>query len=143
MSNLVKVVNITKQRTILEQVAVASGLSARLNGLLGYKSPSYHKGLLIKPCRSVHTSRMKSPIDVGFVDSQGRICHMISRMRPQKLSLTVNRAAYVIEAPAGTFLQTDTREGDIVALEPTNIFRKRERCYEAPYKSYKITEDGE
>lgn len=111
-------VNKTRQVTILDHAAVADNFGARLKGLLGRRSLPRGTGLLIKPCRSVHTCGMQFPIDVGFVDAGGRLCHLVTRMRPFRFSRNVREALYVIEAPAGTFERTGTCEGDAVELEP-------------------------
>jgi uncharacterized protein len=118
MAQPVQVKNQSKQVTLLEKAIVADRFGSRLKGLLGCKSLPPGRGLLIKPCRSVHTCGMKFPIDVGFVDSENRLCYLIHTMRPYKFSPTVRGAVYVIEAAAGTFKQSGTREGDIIALEP-------------------------
>lgn len=117
MAAHVRVVNKTRQTIILEHAAVADSFGARLKGLLGCKSLPGGTGVLIKPCRSVHTCGMKFSIDVGFVDARGRLCCLLHRMRPFRFSKNVRDAVYVIEAPAGTFEQTGTCEGDAVALE--------------------------
>jgi uncharacterized protein len=118
MAQTVRVVNKTSQTVLLQKAAVADRFGSRLIGLLGYKSLPPGQGLLIKPCRSVHTCGMKFSIDVGFIDSQGRFCYLIHSMRPYKFSPTIRDAVYVIEAAAGTFQQAATREGDHISLEP-------------------------
>ncbi len=115
---MVSIVNKTRQILLLEKAAVADRFGLRFIGLLSTKSLQPGHGLIINPCRSVHTCGMKFPIDVGFVDNQNRLCYLIHSMHPYRFSPIVRDAVFVIEAAAGTFNQTGTREGDLVTLEP-------------------------
>ncbi|HOL18276.1 MAG TPA: DUF192 domain-containing protein [Bacillota bacterium] len=118
MFQTVKVINATRQTVLLKEARVADRFGSRLKGLLGTNALPSGQGLLLVPCRSVHTCGMRFPIDVGFVDPQGRLCRLIHRMPPCRFSPVIKEAAYVLEAPAGTFAQTGTMEGDAVTLEP-------------------------
>lgn len=118
MTGDLQVVNKTRQTVLLKRATVADTFRSRLKGLLGRKSLPPECGLLIKPCRSVHSFGMRFSIDVGFVDGEGRLCRVISRMKPFRFSPTVKKAVYVIEAAAGTFEKTGTCEGDQVELAP-------------------------
>ena len=113
----VKVINLSKNNVVLEEAEVADTFFLRLGGLLGRPGLPPGKGILIKPCRAVHTLGMRFPIDVGFVDDSNCICYLIEEMPPCKLSPAVKESAYVIEAPAGTFRQAGTAVGDELKLE--------------------------
>ncbi|HHX77395.1 MAG TPA: DUF192 domain-containing protein [Firmicutes bacterium] len=88
---------------LLEEAEIADTFLTRLKGLLCRKGLPAGRGLLIKPCRSVHTFGMAFPIDVAFVDRDSRICHLVENMLPGRVSRHVREAVYVLEAPAGTF----------------------------------------
>ena len=70
--------------------------------------------MLIKPCRAVHTVGMSFPIDVAFLDRENRICFLLESLPPFRFSPAVRGASCVIEAPAGTFRQHQTCEGDLL-----------------------------
>jgi uncharacterized membrane protein (UPF0127 family) len=72
------------------------------------------EGLLIKPCRSVHTHFMRFPIDVLFLDRENRVVHVIPAMAPWKLSPNVRAADAVLELPAGA--SAGTAAGDQLEL---------------------------
>ncbi|PKM79296.1 MAG: hypothetical protein CVU88_06515 [Firmicutes bacterium HGW-Firmicutes-13] len=112
----VKVLNLSKGTIILEEAEVADNFFLRLKGLLGRSGLLPGKGLLIKPCKAVHTVGMSFPIDVGFVDKEGCICCQMENMFPNQFSPTVRKAKFVIEAPAGTFQMTETAVGDYIEL---------------------------
>ncbi|MDO9533910.1 MAG: DUF192 domain-containing protein [Bacillota bacterium] len=117
MIKKVKVFNFTSNNMILDEAEIADSFNLRLKGLLGRSSLAPGKGLIIRPCRSVHTMGMQFPIDIAFVDNEDRICHIIKNMRPYKISPCINKSSYIIEAPSGTFTSTSTAVGDKVKLE--------------------------
>lgn len=112
----VRVENLSRGTVILQEAAVADTFLRRLKGLLGCKGLSAGQGLLIEACRSVHTCGMAFSLDVAFVDSEHRICYLREGMPPFRFSPVIKKASYVIEAPAGTFRQTQTRCGDKIGL---------------------------
>lgn len=108
--------NITRQVILLEEVIVAGNFYSRFIGLLGCRELPPGRGLLLKPCNSVHTLGMRFSIDVAFIDDRGILCLLIHEMPPCRISPIVRRASCVIEAPAGTFRRTPTRPGDILQI---------------------------
>jgi uncharacterized membrane protein (UPF0127 family) len=117
MRKKVMVLNISRDEIILEEAEIADTFFRRLKGLLGRKSLPPGTGLVIKPCRAIHTAGMSFSIDVAFVDRESRICLLLDELAPWRLSPTVRQASYVIEAPAGTFRQKQTKNGDSVKLK--------------------------
>ena len=70
-------------------------------------------GLLLKPCASIHTFGMRFPIDVAFVDCDGRALRVI-RDLPRRRFRSCRGAAACLEAPAGElsrFLRRPIRPG--------------------------------
>ena len=117
---VIKVVNgdaAAGHKVILERAELAENFLHRLKGLLGRKELPPGRGLVIRPCWSIHTLGMAFPIDVGFADESGRLCLVVENLPPGKLGVTARDARYVIEAPAGTFAAAGVKQGDQVALE--------------------------
>lgn len=85
---------------VLATVEVAETLRARTHGLLG--RDGIEGAVLLRPARSVHTFRMRFPIDVAFVDRDLRVIRMLT-MAPNRISAPVWRARAVLEAEAGAF----------------------------------------
>jgi uncharacterized membrane protein (UPF0127 family) len=83
------------------KVSGADTFRLRLLGLMFRPSLPQGEGLLIRPCRAVHTHFMRFPIDLVFVDGDNRVVHLIPAMAPWKLSPTVREAEAVLELPAG------------------------------------------
>jgi uncharacterized membrane protein (UPF0127 family) len=85
---------------VLAALEVAETVRARTRGLLGREG--IDGAILLRPARSVHTFRMRFPIDVAFVDRELRVIRMLT-MPPNRVSTPVWRARAVIEADAGAF----------------------------------------
>jgi hypothetical protein len=113
----IRVTNVTKEAIILEEGELADTFWARLKGLLGKKELPAGKGIVIKPCSSIHTFGMAFPIDVAFVDKKDSVCYILEAMPSYRLSPLVRKASYVIEAPPNTFKKTGTVLGDRMKLE--------------------------
>jgi uncharacterized membrane protein (UPF0127 family) len=97
------------------EVTVASSLPARIRGLLGRSSLPAGQGLLIRPCKGIHTFFMKFPIDVILLDRYNRIVAMRLSLPPNRMTLIYPKAVSVLELPAGT-LRPDVAVGDVIAF---------------------------
>jgi uncharacterized membrane protein (UPF0127 family) len=117
MKRRVRVNNLSRKTVILQEASVAATFLQRLRGLLGHKGLPSGRGLLIKPCRAVHTCGMAFPLDIAFVDGEDRICYLREGMPPYRFSPVIREASYVLEAPAGTLRRAQTQCGDMIALE--------------------------
>ena len=109
-------VNLTRGTTLVEHGEEATGPIARGIGLLGRSSLPPGGGLLLRPCQSIHTFFMRFPIDVVFVNGDGRVVHVAEHVRPNRIGPVVRKARYVIEMPAGTISATATEVGDRLAV---------------------------
>ncbi|MDD3717911.1 MAG: DUF192 domain-containing protein [Actinomycetota bacterium] len=115
----VRLVNLTREAVLAERAAVAETPRARNRGLLGTDSLADGCGLLIVPCRQVHTFGMRYAIDVVFVDEAWKVKRVVGGMRPGRLGALVIRARAAVELPAGKAAETGTRVGDMLdALPP-------------------------
>ena len=103
---------------IAKRVEVATTHADRAIGLLGRSRLERGEGLLIAPCRGVHTCFMRFPIDVLELDADGVIVDCAPALRPWRIRLPRRRSVSVLELPAGTIAFTGTRVGDKVRLDP-------------------------
>jgi uncharacterized membrane protein (UPF0127 family) len=87
-------------------------------GLLGKNHLPEGEGLIIRPCNSVVSFFMRFPIDVLFVDGNGKVAHMIHTMRPWRTSKVVRGSKYVTELPAGVLQAAGTEIGDQIEIQP-------------------------
>lgn len=98
---------------VLAAAEVADTARARRRGLLGRDSLA--GALVLRPCRSVHTARMRFALDVAFCDAEGVVLRTMT-LAPWRLSPYVHRGAFVIEAESGAFDRWHLRPGDRVEL---------------------------
>ncbi|MFI5683770.1 DUF192 domain-containing protein [Streptomyces sp. NPDC051636] len=77
---------------------IAVSYRARTKGLLG--RDSVEGAMLLSPASSVHTFRMRMPIDVAYLDRRLRVI-AVRTMKPGRLGLPRLRSRHVLEAAAG------------------------------------------
>ena len=92
---------------------LATTRRARRRGLLG--RDGIDGVLVLRPCRHLHTFRMRFAIDVAFCDVSGLVLRTCS-LPPGRVSPVVWRAAFAIEAGAGAFERWRLASGDRVEL---------------------------
>jgi uncharacterized membrane protein (UPF0127 family) len=108
---------------VLATLEVAGTWRARARGLLG--RDGIDGALLLRPACSVHTFRMRFPIDVAFCDRDLRVLKIVT-LAPNRATLPVLRARAVIECEAGMLrrwgvapgARLEARGPDAVPLAP-------------------------
>jgi uncharacterized membrane protein (UPF0127 family) len=84
---------------LVAQVMLASAWWDRARGLLGKPPLKSGQGLLISPCKSIHTFGMRYPIDVVFLDANWTVCKIISSLPMARFSGSMV-ARMTLELPA-------------------------------------------
>ncbi|WP_405978910.1 DUF192 domain-containing protein [Streptomyces sp. NBC_00158] len=92
---------------------VAASYRARTRGLLG--RDGVEGALLLTPAGSVHTFRMRFPIDVAHLDRRMRVI-ALTTMPPGRLGLPRLRSRHVLEAEAGAMARWGLAVGSQVAV---------------------------
>ena len=100
---------------VADSVRRAATMPARMRGLLGGPPLAPGEGLLLTPCKQVHTFGMRFPIDVVFCDRTWCVTHVVRGMRPGRVSRVDWRARYAIELRAGAACEVEA--GDRLVLE--------------------------
>jgi uncharacterized membrane protein (UPF0127 family) len=88
---------------------------SRRTGLLGRDSLPVGHAMVIAPTNAVHTWFMRFPIDIAFVDRQGRVVKACHSVKPWRLAAAL-RGYAVIELAAGSLARCDTFSGDILSV---------------------------
>src|SRR4051812_46418179 len=104
--------NASRRRDLAHTAGMADRWWARLRGLLGRPPLAGGSGLVIAPCRAVHTYGMSYAIDVVFVDRAWRTVAVYSNLAPRRRTGWHRSAACAVELPAGTIWETGTTVGD-------------------------------
>ncbi len=107
--------NTTKGVTVATQVERADSYFSRCIGLLGRKSIDVGFGLWLEPCASVHMFFMRFPIDVVFLDREGRVVRVIEELKPWRVSPWVPSAQSALELAGGS-LKGAVETGDILEI---------------------------
>ena len=110
--NRVSVTQVISGVQVGTRVAVANSFWRRLRGLLALGPLQAGEGLLLLHCDSVHTVGMGYPIDVAFLDAEGRIVNCIAALAPWRVGRGEEGAVHTLELPAGRLEETGTVPGD-------------------------------
>lgn len=113
-----KVNNETRQRLLADRADKATSFLQRFKGLMGRRSLEVGQGLHIVPCNSIHTFFMRIPIDVLFLDAQGRVVKQMPALPPWRATSVYFQSRSVLELPAGVLAASGTQEGDVLSFEP-------------------------
>lgn len=105
---------------LLATAEVADSAASRTKGLLGRDSLPAGQGLILEPCRLIHTFMMRFAIDVVFYDRAHRVTRAVADVRPSRFAWGGWRARTTLELPAGTLAAGgfDLAPGTQLRLEP-------------------------
>jgi uncharacterized membrane protein (UPF0127 family) len=114
--SVVSAENLTRRRSLAHRVRLALTPLTRLRGLIAHPPLERGEGLLLRPCRGIHTWFMRYPIDVIFLDAEGRIVALAPNMRPWSMTPVHFEANCALELPAENLASGDTSLGDLVVF---------------------------
>ncbi|WNO72582.1 DUF192 domain-containing protein [Streptomyces sp. AM8-1-1] len=95
-------------------VEIAATYGPRRRGLLGREG--IDGAMLLTPCNSVHTFRMRFAIDVAYLDRELRVVQ-VRTMGPGRLGRPRLRARHVLEAEAGAMKEWGVVAGARLTIE--------------------------
>ncbi|MGE5593778.1 MAG: DUF192 domain-containing protein [Betaproteobacteria bacterium] len=108
----VTVLNMTRSTVLATRAQLALSAATRARGLLGRTSLEEGEGLVIRPCKGVHSFGMKFAIDVAYVDRAGVVVCVLAPLLPGKAGPMMREASWVVELPEGALARTGTVIGD-------------------------------
>jgi uncharacterized membrane protein (UPF0127 family) len=111
-----KEVTLAVNGAIVCRAEVADNVFTRARGLLGRKSLPEGRGLLIRPCNSVHMFFMRFPIDVVFLSREGRIVKIVEQLGLFRMASGGRGAHTVLELPAGYAASVGLKVGDMLSF---------------------------
>lgn len=111
--------NKTRGRVLGEQIKLADTFVTRLRGVAGWRRLKRGAGILLSPCRAVHTVGCAQALDVVFIDRRGSVVAVYPHLRPMRVTRWVNDAEYALELPDGTISSTGTQVRDRLAWVPS------------------------
>lgn len=105
--------NTTKRVHLAQQIMIADNMLARSAGLLGTSQPDMQKALYLTPCKAVHTFGMKYPLDLVFLDGQGKVIKLVENLRPNQMTRLVPAAISALEFSPNTIAANAIEVGDV------------------------------
>jgi uncharacterized membrane protein (UPF0127 family) len=109
---------IDASRHVLAVAEMADGPATRMVGLLGRDSLDRGAGLILDPCRLIHTAFMRFAIDAVFIDRQLRVTRVARHVRPFRLAWGGWAAHYTLELAAGALDDVAIASGMQLRFEP-------------------------
>src|SRR5687768_4572673 len=109
--------NVDTGELVASRVTVATKKVDRAVGLLKYSTLAPGEGLLITPCRGVHTCGMRFTIDLVALDENGVVVDAVQELAPWRIRLPRPGAVSVLELPAGSLSRTHTERGHRIELQ--------------------------
>ncbi|MDO4582323.1 MAG: DUF192 domain-containing protein [Bacillota bacterium] len=111
-----KTAAVYKQQQHIADIVVAGSFLLRLRGLIG-RPLAAGQGLLLKPCRQIHTFFMSYAIDAVYLDRSLRIVDIEAELPARRICKARRGAFYVLELSAGEQALKKLRIGDILSIE--------------------------
>ena len=112
-----KLYNISKGSQISSKTKIAGSFFERLMGLMGKNGLEKEECLIITPCNSIHTFFMKFPIDVVFMDREGKVVKLIRGVGPKKMVMPIKGTHFVVEFDSRNEMTCEIEEGDILKIK--------------------------
>lgn len=105
-----------KNKILSNDILIADSFVDRLIGLMFKSKLVGAEGLLIDPCRSIHTCFMKYNLDIVFISSEKKIVKIIRNLKPWRMTWIYFSASMTLELPAGK-LPMDVVEGESLEVK--------------------------
>ena len=120
-SGILRAVNSTRETILCARVEDAGGLAGQSRGLLGRDALEPDQGMLFvrgrfEPFMWMHMFFMRFPIDIVFLDRDGKVIRINPALRPWRLSSIVFGARKALELASGAAARSATQVGDTIAF---------------------------
>lgn len=111
------------------KLVLATGLWARMTGLLANKRCREGEVLLLAPCKSIHSFGMRDRLDIAFLDAEAGILHSEREVPPARIR-SHPKAVAVLERrslPQASWPQTGEKMHLATAAGPADEIRCNQR----------------
>jgi len=98
-----QMISLDSKRIVVDELQVADSFWSRFVGLQFRRELPVGHGLLLVPCRSIHTCWMQFATDVIFLDAAGTVVDVRDSVRPWRTATSkTGRPHATLEVAAGT-----------------------------------------
>jgi len=112
-----KIISIYKgEDIIVGEVKLADTFFGRMFGLMPAKTLDENKGILLKPCKQVHTFYMSFAIDVIFLSKDNFIIHIENNLTRNKVTKYYKEADKILEITSGIAEKHKLLVGDLLSI---------------------------
>jgi uncharacterized membrane protein (UPF0127 family) len=101
---------------LADHAVYAETIWTRALGLMFRKSLPAGQALILRPCSQIHMFFMRFPIDVAFVDNDGKVLHICNSIPPWRMSRIVFGAKGAVELPAGVLAAAGVTKGAVLKM---------------------------
>lgn len=101
-----------RDKSIASEVVLGNTFYKRLAGLASRSEMTREQGLLLFPCKQVHTFGMSFPIDVVFLSKDNEIIHIETSMQKNHVGKYFKNAFSVLELCSGVTKEAGLSIGD-------------------------------
>jgi len=119
--------NLSKKKCISRNPVFATSFFGRCRGMIGRDFKGFD-AMVFNRCNAIHTMFMSIPLDVIFLNRENRVCAIYPNVKPWRPALRAGDAYAVVELPAGTLEQSETKAGDILDLN-AEVTREMEEVF--------------
>lgn len=104
-------INLDTGQVLIRRLHIANTFRRRLLGLLPCRGLEAGEGMLLTPCRSVHTFFMRFTIEVLYLDKQLQVVAAFSNVGPWRVLPAAREVCHVLEMAPGTLTASGTAVG--------------------------------
>ena len=109
--------NVETGAVVANRVEVAAKRVDRAVGLLSRRTFDPGEGLLITPCRGVHTWFMRFAIDILALNNEGVVVDAVPDLGPWRVRLPRRGGINVLELPVGSLSRSKTEVGHRIEMK--------------------------
>jgi uncharacterized membrane protein (UPF0127 family) len=110
------VYNEIRQSFLSLGVSVADTHLTSLKGLIGKRRLGASEGLWMVPSQGIHTVGVLFPIDVIYLDTNGRVIELVEHLPPFRIAPIRLGCASVLELPIRSIYSSQTQLGDTLSI---------------------------
>ncbi len=110
--------NLTQKKCVVHHLQMATNPWTRFWGLMGKPAmPDGIDGLWIEPCSDIHSFFLRFEFDAIFLDKNGKVLHLVERMKPWRISKFVKGGRVVLEMAGGQIAEQGIELGDTLEVQ--------------------------
>lgn len=118
MRKMYCVFNKTGESFVGLNIRRADTVLARVCGLLGQFRMKPGEGLWVTPSHGMHTLGLLAAIDLVYLDTGGRVIHLVEHLSPFRIAPIRRKSSSVLELPPHTIYSSQIHIGDQLLICP-------------------------